>query len=92
MEKEPTINPKQEKLKVKEAPVVLTEHAIKRFKKRYKPLDRFDWMPESEEEWQEKMEIIFRDSTEVTLGPTRRVRRLINSEFEEARYFYNKAH
>jgi hypothetical protein len=92
MEKEPSIISKRDKLKVKDAPIVLTDHLVARFKERYKPLDEFDWMPENEEEWLEKIETLFRDSTEVTLKSIKNVHRLINSGFEEARYFYNKAH
>ena len=75
------------RLKVRESPVIVTNHAVMRFKERWKPLDEFDWMPTNEAEWYQKVEQLFRSSSEITLGRVERIRYLINYNFEEARFF-----
>ncbi len=81
-----------EKLDIKTFPLPLTEHALARFKERWKPLDEFDVIPENDQEWQEKLETLVRDSEEVNLESSIKVKRLIDGGFSDARYFYNKTH
>jgi|SRR3989338_10255128 len=81
-----------EKLDIKTAPLPFTDHALARFKERWKPLDEFDLVPENDQEWTEKLETLIRDSSEVSLGKTVTVKRLIDGDFKNARYFYNKTH
>lgn len=87
----PTEVPK-EKLNIKDAPLMLSTHALDRFKERWKPFDEFDLTPENEEEWREKLEFLVRDSEEVTIGNTFKIKRLISNDYEDARYFFNKTH
>ena len=82
----------EKKINIKEAPLILTSHVMERFKERWKPLDRFDLTPENQEEWRQKLELLIRNSEEVILGEVTRVRRLIENDYEDARYFYNKTH
>lgn len=83
---------KKEKLNIKEAPLILSAHALERFEERWQPFDEFDLTPENEEEWREKLEFLVRDSEEVMMGNTFKIKRLISNDYEDARYFYNKVH
>ena len=80
------------KLDIQTAPLPLTDHALDRFKKRWTPLDKYDAVPENDQEWREKFEAIVRNSYEVSLRKNVAVKRLIDSDFKDARYFLNKTY
>ncbi|KKT82639.1 MAG: hypothetical protein A3B99_04760 [Candidatus Yanofskybacteria bacterium RIFCSPHIGHO2_02_FULL_44_12b] len=72
------------------AEVKISSHALERFIERWKPLDRFDEIPSSLEEWQGKLRLVIGDAKEIRLDPVKRVIRRINNKYSDARYFYNK--
>jgi len=81
-------------LEIKDAPVSVTDHAMDQFMQRWKPLDEFDVRPDNESEWHEKFMTLIRDSKEVTLQKIVRIKRAIDSDFQNShvRYFLNQTH
>lgn len=73
-------------LKVRSSMLVITGHALLRFKERWKPLNEFDLRPVSDDEWRSRLEGVFRHSHEITLPRIKRVLQNINHG-EEARFF-----
>lgn len=75
-------------LKAKKAMVVITNHALERFKERWRPLGEFVVKPSSDMEWRQNLEFEFRRSQELTLNKFERLHQLINyGGSEEERFF-----
>ena len=77
------------KLKPKLITALITSHALQRFRERWRPLDEYDEIPKTQNEWLEKFRVILVDSTKVDLGSVARVLQMLNHNFEEASHFNN---
>lgn len=73
-------------LKVRSAMLVITGHALLRFKERWKSLNEFDLKPVSDDEWRNRLEGLFRYSDEIKLPRIERVLQNINHG-EGTRFF-----
>ena len=82
--------PVGQRLKLKKTKIIVSEHALLRFKERWIPLDDFDPTPSSNEEWLDKIETLFRGSNERSLDRIGRIKQLIDYGSEKIRFFRNR--
>jgi len=72
--------------------LIISYHALERFKERWKPIDEYDSTPSDEQEWLDKFTTIFRASSEKTLSRVSRVRQMLNHQCQEARFFNSRVY
>ena len=68
---------------------VITPHALDRFIERWRPLDMYDEVPKTKDEWFDKCLAMLLQSSKVSQGRVNRVLQLINHS-EIASHFINK--
>lgn len=77
------------KIKPKLMKALITDHALRRFKERWRPLDEFDEIPGTDDEWFDKFREMLLESTKVHLDRVTRVKQMLNNNFEKADFFKN---